>query len=1332
MSRFQSAARFILFITIAVVLPAASGAEDIPARYDLRALGKVEVTKQILFGSTASWITLTAQDEEHAAMIASKWLADLKGFGDVCVVPGPATNITLKGEGGWIVGTTGGRVEILFARDTAELAKLAEQAESSAWKPVAERVYPRWLDRFDNDALSMGFLGFGALPKDIDDEIRWMGEKRLNIAGNCYYKQDMMVAPGVFDFTIPDYYAALTRKHDLAFVPYTNWAEPWRPTWLWNRIPLPHIIPEDGTFVAHNRIAEQKLAAYSEFEPLQQTDVITAAAYRAQAAHFAAIPQCNMQFGFAEVGRLSTLSLSAIAGSPEVTRAWHAYLQDTMGYDLARAGTLYRGDPTAYAGWDQLALPTMKTFAGWNPATCLDLRGLWSVRPGKIDIQAVSTGTMTDGWTELRPDDPIILLYAGRHGDKQESEFWMTRTFSLRSQEFPQRRFLHLSRNNWHGNISPACTVYINGKQLKNISDLHPTTFDCDLCYDVADALQEGENRILINTKGLPVPGYLFLGPSGPWKYPGPDPYLNRLFFDVTEFAAHYRMKGVEGVLKALRSGDPQGRPLQVMAPWEFVDLTFDLFRKYGAYAHDTGLGGSCWAPWMHRYYATRGMPFSSEPGGPPATVEEMRRMITLWTMLGDDAVNLLFDPGQYHYRDKNSVGGWIDNNAQLLRCLGKMEIGQADVGVLRSVRNASRLRLAIPWWMDISRGDLQSVGRTVNLLDPSDLEHDRADGWFKVIFDAGSEVLTEGEIAGIERYVRNGGIFVAFEHTGRHSPEKAQSWPISHLSGLNVVQREGIAGAIRFSADQTLWPSLRGKELQVSGRVYDFRKTEFTGDSLGMERVAGDVEVIAQWPGRSAGQGQIAVAQRKLGKGRIITIGANFWRESQDEGGRFSLTAGSRPYLDELLNSLNVPAGSVRDLRAPGTGGIFAEQWVSKNGLYDLFLIARVHAVGNTEEQYRIGFRAPQTPTRLIEISAEGHPEVVCRDEDDGFTLDRVGLLPMQLRIFASARNDIALAPLHWLQSLQKRWYALPEMPQPQATISTDTEEDANVLALNTEWLLCAGGQRWGAHPPQDFDWSKGRTVRPGAFASMGLENDALVHMRKEFRLPSAWKGKRVKLSFAAVYWHWGIFPNGRLWVNGKPAPIEQPLHYRANGSFMFDLPDNDRVVMELEIDGALKPGENRPRPSGVTGVFFAEAQPQPVRVDSLNGTWLAALDVTTAAPAKTGERARYVYLEKKFRLPAKNAWPSGRPFLESPAHLGWVILNGRVVSTPGHMNRLNVSGLLRAAGEENVLRWVPCNLESPGIGRAQELAIPSLCIAWWPDETSGAERGSDTAVKE
>ena len=267
----------------------------------------------------------------------------------------------------------------------------------------------------------------------------------------------------------------------------------------------------------------------------------------------------------------------------------------------------------------------------------------------------------------------------------------------------------------------------------------------------------------------------------------------------------------------------------------------------------------------------------------------------------------------------------------------------------------------------------------------------------------------------------------------------------------------------------------------------------------------------------------------------------------------------------------------------------------------------------------------------------------------------------------------------------------------------------------MNEGWTVCEGGEQWGDTPPASFAWNEGGKSKLGAFINMGIErDDTIAHLRKEFSIPADWKGKRVSLVFETAGNFWGIAPHGRVWMDGKPAPVKQPLGHDWNGAFMFDVsttrPDG-RIVLELEVDGRLKQGISRPRPSGVTGVFYLKAEPQPVKTDDLD-KWMAASDIGAFTPAVVGAKTKFAYLETKFTLPAQ--WPSKRIFIESPKHLGFIILNGYVVETPTWMNRLDISGMVRKDGSENILRWSP---GQPSAKRESDTEIPQLKLAWWPD---------------
>ncbi|HJH02494.1 MAG TPA: hypothetical protein K8W19_00530 [Victivallis vadensis] len=1248
---------------------------------DLRGLGKIEALCRESGGGKSSWTTLKAGSAELAAACGSKLLADLTGFGDVKIWDGglPGTNLKLDGTGCWLLGLDGDRVQVLFARDPEGLGALAKQANAENWKPVTPGVHPRWLDRFDNDAFAIGLLGWGKLPKDYRKGADWLGEKQFNLIGDVL-NPNIQLAPGVYDFSVADWFAALAKRHGTAYHIYQPWGNPERPAWLWNRTPLPHVSAEPG-FVSYPDLDYQKNAVCAAFDPVRPTDAALAASLRGIAAYNAENPDFNNHFGGVEIGHNVMLAIPTYAGDPGAVAAYAAF----TGRNPER---------------EKVEIPTMRTFAGWNPETCLDLRGEWQLKADPAGGKTPPDGDA--GWSAIRSDDPLLLLY-----DYYSGSVWLKRNF--RAADPAKLNYLHISRNAWHGRVSKVQAAFLNGKPLKDLTHDDPITGDFDECFELGGAVRAGENTIVLKLDGKPVPGYIFLGPKGRWSYPSDDPGLNRLYFDTIEFASRYRMRGIENWLKATRGGDPQGRPQLLMATWDFIDHTFDLCRKYGATAQDTGQGGACWAPWLARYYAARGLPITCEPGNAPGSAWEMRKMMTLYMLLGNEGINALFDAEQYMGNEE--VRRWIDANPEVIRSAGKFEMNRPDLGVMRSVRNASRLHFPAVWSWDVSRGELQAAGRTVNLADPSDFEKDRAGAWFDVVFDAASELLTDGEIAGIERFCRNGGTFIAMHETGKHSPERGWSWPVSKLNGLRVVGRSrGGWGKLRFSKEQELWPELRGREIDAWGVVYDWTGADVTGSSLGMEPAASDVEVIAEWADRKPGEGRIAIAARKIGKGRIITLGSTFWREARDRSGRFETDPAARPYLAQLLDALKVPRSSYNN-GAKGTADIFSERWRSKNGLYDLYLAAKV----NDKEGVRdvaLTFAAPDRPQTLREVTANGHPATPFRYEGGKLTLAGLSFEPMQLRMFAAPRRDIARAPLAWLKSLEQRWYRLPEIPADE--LPPPEVADGNTVSLADGWQMTVGGPVWGEAPPPDHDWKAGRTVKLGAYLTMGVpDEEAVTHFRREFTVPASWRGRRASLVFASQYWFYGIEPQGRLWVNGKPAPVEQPFGDRTNGCFMFDLTPGEKVVLELEVNGALRHKEQlRSRPSGVTGLFFLQSDPVPLKTVPVTG-WRAAREVNVLSPFDGKQPGGFLYLETVFQTPSG---PSRRIFLEAPDHLGWLMLNGHVISTPGWMRRLDVSNLLRRDGGENRLRWWPLLCKEKPLHNRQLSRTQPLWLAWHP----------------
>ncbi|HEY3417964.1 MAG TPA: hypothetical protein VGM23_13860, partial [Armatimonadota bacterium] len=244
-------------------------AAETPQRVALRGLGTLTVTSRLYPATHASWITFTAQDAPHATRCGSKFLADLLGFGDLHVVANadlPGTTVALDGTACWLIGLQGTACHILCARTREELAALARRADSAGWQPVAQHAYPPWLDCLDNAAVGFWFLGGGVLPQDVNADFAWLRDQGFTA---CAVGSDetRLVAPGVVDTSVADWYSAMAKKTGVPYRMLLGWTEPKRPEMLWNRTPLPYVRAAEGK-LAYPDFGHQRLGAFNAFEPI--------------------------------------------------------------------------------------------------------------------------------------------------------------------------------------------------------------------------------------------------------------------------------------------------------------------------------------------------------------------------------------------------------------------------------------------------------------------------------------------------------------------------------------------------------------------------------------------------------------------------------------------------------------------------------------------------------------------------------------------------------------------------------------------------------------------------------------------------------------------------------------------------------------------------------------------------------------------------------------------------------------------------------------------------------------------------------------------------------
>lgn len=1229
------------------------------------------------------------------------------GFGDCKEVPAsglPGTFITLEGAGCWLLGLDGARFHEIYAPSRAALLPWLAECKAAVWQTVPARAFPRWLDCFDNAGPGV-WVGGGGDQYDLPADFEWLRDHHLAMC-TLSPTQSRLVGPGTLDTSIFDWHTAMAAKYDL---PYRLLSFPADHEWLWNRIALPYVLAEPGRTVTAPWLDYEKNSCAAAMEPVPAVDPYVFDLRRRLSEHLASDANLVGQHGCTEIPDAGVDILASMLNTPGTKQRWHDYLNRELGMDLATVSQLHKGARDFYRSWDQVEVPRPGDFIGWNPATCLNLCGQWQMHE---DVERHGTeqawfdpAKAPDDWVEGNCNDPLIQVYTPkrRNGRAIQPDFWMRRSVDIAPGGIGKFLFLHISRDAHHGIHSPGFEVWVNGRKLIPSND---ETRGFDQCLALDGALREGSNQVVFNTHGAPVPGYCFFGASPFLPYPAMSATANRLWFDAVNFDAWLRVGKIESALCASRSADPN-RPLKMMATINLLDLTTPLCERLGVYQHDTGGAGAYWAPMSGaRLARSHGLPWSCEQGGPPKTVAAMQAAMTYYLMYGNDAVDLVFAVS--HYRNQPEVSAWVDHNINLVHCVGKMSLPPPQIGVLRSSR-ATRLGFREPWNWDIGRGALQAVGRNFAYLEVPDILNGTIDQ-FPVVIDDGTILLDEKEIAGIKRYVQRGGIFVAQHHTGQHSPAAGDSWQLAKAWNLTVTPKYLLAGEsyhkwplakMRFSTQQDLLPSARGKEMESCGVAVSGPGSDRPAAG-GIAATAGQVRPVASWD-----DGSMAIADVHDGSGRFILLGAPFYIRMKDAGGAWYSDERGVALLDEFLTALGVARDSIT-----GHSDIWAERWRSKNGIYDLYPVARLTQKGAAIQSATVRIRRETPISSVVEVSSLGHPHVPVTYQDGHISLPATDYGLMQTRIYLAPRADIARAALDWFQTQARIWRALP--PVPAARMPRPIATPGDLLPLADGWTLKLAGQA-------------DRIVRLGAFGTLGVPENAQATFEKTIVIPKAWQGQRVDLVFDAEHWFWGILPQARLRVNGTQSAITQPIIPMAAPGFSCDVTaqaGTGSLTLSLVIDGsATRPAKSlppdqknnkQPKPNGVNGLFYLQATTPALKIEPLAGLWFVASAFNRLQPVTLGARVKGLYLETHFRLPVK--WPAKRVFLQSSQALGFLVINGRVLQAPPWMKALDVSGLVDHHGGENTVRWIPAARNVAAWGRPYAGTVADLNLAWTP----------------
>lgn len=1218
--------------------------------YDLRGYGKISASgaQWKTSGQPVALVVLETENPEKAGVVASKFASDLAAYGAVS----PLATAPLEGgksfevrHGGlWTVGIQGRNVFILSGENATALAPFAKKLNVSAWAAPIADGYPRYLDNFDNAG-----LGIWWMPTTKPTEILEFFREKPGVINAHGQKLSTSFAPNVYEVTGVENIIA---QANLINKPYR--------LMLWADYPLWWESAVEGEHHGESSPSGARLRSLFEEGGYQTSQT---ASPRADAVHLEAMIH-YMNHYENDPNLLAWMEPHGefFQGDPlgvpyDAQNRFPEYLQKVKGMTLDQVKEAYN---LQISDWKEVPYPDLAFFYGRRGAF-FDLDEIpWRWKAASLEKgmqEGFEKPDFNDAtWSEdLRTGTRVLSQFA-----KEGAPVWFRFTVDIPAEVSQGEGPLYLHIMPYSEGKDAKVSAWINGSPAEKQTSIDKTWMFRHIEFDVAGLVRPGANQITIYSSTR-IKYRVFLSREKAQEFPFSDVALNRLWLDWSDFYRHAKLQTLKHYLEVMRAIDPV-RPIKVMTPHLFQAEAMDLLEKYGAYPQLTGEGAGFYRPMHYKGYSRlRGMPGSSEPGGAMQDNSRMQGMFANIFWESQDIHDYVFD-AQRDFWSKPSVVQWWGDNAQLLSTLGKIDFAPITVGVLRDVEQDSRFKNDGIWKWDLSRGPLPSAGVTPVLIDGPEFDRGLADK-VPVIFDNATSVMTPERVAAIQRYVDQGGIFIAQFNTGRHEPLVKDSWPLAKALGLKIrdFYEDGNlhnwpTAKITFTAEQTLLPSLQGKEVEGSGVSIDFLGQTDTG-AIRIETNETNVTPIAKWA-----DGTMAVCEVRMGKGRFIWMGTPFHVRFKDENGKWMNEADRQALLEELLVGLGVPiSADSSDER------VWIERRESKNGLYDVYLAIAMNIRGQdwkiTDEITSDLLLRDAAHDAVVDVSTAGIPDIAAQRTENGLLLKSQSFTPFQTRQFAVLRKDAGLeAPFIWLATQQRQWRALELPAVDLEAIQRAAAEEIKIsrqdgIDLGSGWKARVSTD--AATTPDDawrdagFDTASWSDAKMGTWLANGWPDARRVQYLREVEVPADWQkdGRRVLLGFQGHHLL-GMKGTAKLWLNGvalEPAP--------KNG-MLVDVSDkvvDGKIRIALDVSGTSM-GD------GPAGTFFLRNVDKPSASIDLAGPWETYSDwgVINGSINLPGSVADIFGLRRTFELPADWAGSKIRLVIDQDSNLQGLMING------------------------------------------------------------------------
>jgi len=1155
-------------------------------------------------GSGRSVLEVDCASAELAELTQAKYLSDLVVWPGVSTstlpAPGPrwgATALTLHdvaGQGCLLVARSGRTVYILAAPDHAGMAALVNGVlvgDAGSAVSTAERSVPMWLDRFDRYGFRFYYGPFTLPPP----EAMPAGSKpeSYDVASDFDFAKEH--GAGLLMWATESMQGS---SEGVTNANWWGWVEQWAkpagipiginlsaynydiPNWIANRFraelaqPMPQYLG-DSMSIAGGRGTGGKVGE------------LAWGATAARNAMFGSLQQVVRRFA-KEPNILSWLEPhgefyqggDAFMGyGPAVDETFRAYLKVRYG-TIAAVNAAWS---TALPSIDAVKAPELAEFAGWS-GDALDLAGRWRIAyPGEAANESWHGSSFDDAqWQTLVAPGDDHAFFTPRKAAIMRRSFDCPPAFAAGG----RRSWIYL----WDLNTSwdKPVTIWLNGRLIGESRCQHPHPHW--MVAEATAAVQSGGNQLTVGVPGGYIGYRIYLSHDEPRQYPALGRALDAKWVDYVDWREYERMASARRGVEMIREVDGE-RQIDFMAPSDSADGLKGLAEQFGGNFKDTGFMAGLWAElWPSLMRGSR-LPFSLEPGGPPRSVPEMRRMLGLYHSEAVQAVDYFMHIGDVEWHP--DICAAFDQTQPLWHAFGKYHCHPADLAILWHMHIGALT--GFPWGGDLNTNtwsgwSCRQVPESLLASHPRDgiTESDFARGNasnYKVVIDTNTSILSDELLGAIEAYVRGGGIFVTTGQTGRHGPSTPDSWPISRLSGYQVLTHETFAPEAHGgpqaptppgSPDQTVLPA-PGQEVYAAETAW-MKNRSLTG--LRLRRTAADDQDLLLWA-----DGSVAVGMRQLGKGRIIQFGC------KEPGGGVRIPPEAFfPILDwagVARNQADVDVTCAAN--AQSARNCLYREYVTNNGLYDVWMLFndnRDQAVdatvvfknGGADKAYDVlaGLEVPITSGRLAGVH----------------------LQPYETRMFLTRRQHLDQAGVDWFD-LQRGWWR--GTTPVSSGFPAPSERYRHPLDDAWSWRTAEEADKPELWADPAFDASSWKQADLGILSLPGQPAIRHAAWRKTFTVPAAWKPGRVSLSVRSSGYP-DFARSGRLWLDGRRLQDWGVEGVDQVASDILGPGTTHTLLIETRSETAI---------NGLPGNCWLGFIPAPQRSLELAGTWSTAPDM-------------------------------------------------------------------------------------------------------------------------